>query len=822
MAHLTISEIARVLESGHNPQFSNATVSRLLLDSRQFSSADGVLFFALRGKNHDGHGYIHHLVQKGVKYFVVEEIPPQIEGVSFIKVEDSLAALQRLAHFIREKSTAKIVAITGSNGKTVVKEWLAQILQKQYSVCRSPKSYNSQIGVPLSIWELEPHHQVGIFEAGISEPCEMEKLEAMLSPEFGIFTNIGSAHEANFENRQQKINEKLKLFTDCKKLVYEEDGSERAKHIKSFAEKNSVELLSWSRYERPADINARIETFADGSKITVNQGGEEWGFTIPFADEASVQNAMHCLRMAVELGISKEILAETFSRLSPVEMRLQMKSGSSNNLIINDAYNSDLESLRVALHYLDHHAGKRERVLVLSDMLQTGLDEKQLSQEISEVINRFELHRVIAIGPQLSLHGLQIKAQLDLYSDTEEFLENRFRYHIKDSAILLKGARPFAFEKISQLLEEQSHETVLNIYMNRMVHNLNYFRAKLKPKTKLMAMVKAFSYGSGSYEVANLLQFHKVDYLGVAYADEGVALRKAGISLPILVLNAEPSAFHDLVNFRLEPEIYGFHQLKSFQEVVAREGLNEPFPIHLKLETGMHRLGFEESQLKDMLELLQQTNVLKVVSAFSHLAASDDAAERDFTLGQIQKFERMTEVLQHGLGYEFIRHISNSGGISNYPEAHFDMVRLGVGLYGIGSNENDRQHLQVASELLATVSQVKQVEAGESVGYGRSFVADYTMSIAVVSIGYADGFRRSLSNGVGEVSIRGKRYPVVGRVCMDMVMIDVTDSDVQEGDKVEVFGQTISVYELSQKMDTIPYEVLTGISHRVKRVYFME
>ncbi len=824
MAEKTIGEIAQIIEAQIHLYDEKACINRLLLDSRQYSSADGVLFFALRGNNHDGHQYISELLKKGIRNFVVNELPKKKGAkANYLVVPNTLAALQKLARSVRANSNARIIGITGSNGKTIVKEWLAQILQKQFAVCRSPKSYNSQVGVPLSVWELQPRHEVGVFEAGISRPGEMALLEEILKPEIGIFTNIGTAHDVNFKNHQQKIEEKLKLFVNSRKLVYQKDEGFLDEEIEAFAQEHNIELLSWSFVsEEAALFVSHSETDLDGTFFKGEFKGRVVEAYIPFIDDASKENALHCWRLALEFGMDDKVLQQAFSELQPVEMRLEMKSGSNGNLIINDVYNSDLESLRIALHYLENQGRNRKKVLILSDMFQSGLPLLQLNRKVEEMINRFELDQVIAIGEGLREAVLKLKAPQDFYHTTQDFLQNIFKYSFKDSAILLKGARSFKFEEISARLEAKSHETVLNIHFNRMEHNLNYFRSLLRPQTRIMAMVKAFSYGSGSYEVANLLEFHKVDYLGVAYADEGVELRKAGVSLPILVLNPEISSFEDLIAYKLEPEIYSLEQLRNLITVLKASGSSVLMPIHIKLETGMNRLGFMDDQIDDLTALLSESPQLKVVSAFSHLAASDEPSQRDFTQQQIQRFRKMTESLRENLGYSFLRHICNSSGISQFPEAHFDMVRLGIGLYGVASNPTDEKHLKVVSALSATISQIKHLKAGDSVSYGRTFIAEKPTSIAVVSIGYADGFRRSLSNGVGEVAIRAKRYPVVGRVCMDMVMIDITDGDVKVGDEVEIFGSTISIYELAQKMDTIPYEVLTGIGQRVKRVYFMD
>ncbi len=824
MAEKSIGEIARIVEAQSHLNDKGFEINRLLLDSRQFSSANGVLFFALRGKNHDGHQYLNELYKKGIRNFVVNQLPEKLDkDANYLVVPNSLAALQKLARSIRASSGAKIVAITGSNGKTIVKEWLAQILQKQFDVCRSPKSYNSQIGVPLSVWELAPNYQVGVFEAGISQPGEMQLLEEILKPEIGIFTNIGTAHDVNFKSHQQKIEEKLRLFANSKKLIYQKDEGLLHSEIEAFAHQHNVELLSWSVSDSSADLFV-YNTEIEGTQTTfkAKYQGKELQITIPFTDDASRENALHCWRLALELGVDNSMQVQAFAELQPIEMRLEMKSGSGGNLIINDSYNSDLESLRIALHYLENQGRNRKKILILSDMFQSGLPLEQLNRKVEEMINRFELSQVIAIGEGLMQSNLTLNAPLDLYPTTRDFLSHIYKYRFRDSAILLKGARSFRFEEISARLESKSHETVLNIYFDRMVHNLNYFRSLLQPKTRIMAMVKAFSYGSGSYEVANLLEFHKVDYLGVAYTDEGVELRKAGISLPILVLNPEVSSFVDLIEYRLEPEMFSLEQLKQFTEVVENSANLSEIPIHIKLETGMNRLGFIYDELEELSGLLKKSPRLKVVSAFSHLAVSDDPSQREFTLMQVDQFRQMTSQLEQLLGYSFLRHICNSSGISEFPEAHFDMVRLGIGLYGVGANSTDQRHLKVVSELSATVSQIKHLQAGDSVSYGRTFIADRPTTIAVVSIGYADGYRRSLSNGIGEVAIGGKRYPVVGRVCMDMIMVDVTNSPVKAGDEVEIFGPTISVYELAEKMETISYEVFTGIGQRVKRVYFME
>lgn len=818
MAELALDQIAKLLAAKQVQVRANQKISRLLIDSRQFVSADACLFFALRGQNHDGHHHLFELMEKGVVNFVVEEVPRDLQAkANFIQVENTRAALQQLGRAVRKNSKAKVLAITGSNGKTVVKEWLSQLVQYDLKQVRSPKSFNSQVGVPLSLWRMDEDHELAIIEAGISKPGEMGKLAEIIQPDWGIFTNIGSAHSENFALLEQKIDEKLLLFKEVQLLIYEKNNSFLAQKIEAFAAENGIELFSWGLGQAHADVNLTMEE----GEVRARWNNQTIKLDFPFADEGAVQNFGHSLSAALALGVAAEKIAKRAPKLQPVEMRLEMKRGIQGNLIINDAYNSDLESIRIALHFLEHHGKNRDKVLILSDVYQSGLPPKELYQKISKLINSSNLLKVIAIGERIGKYNQHFNCPTQYYPNTEAFLRDWPRHHFSHSAILLKGARKFHFEKISQRLEQKNHETVLHVNLHALIHNLNYYRAQLRPHTKIMAMVKAFGYGSGAFEVANALQFHGVNYLGVAYADEGVELRKAGISLPILVLNPELSAMPDMVKYTLEPEIYSFKRLREFAEHVTGCG-EKDFPIHLKLETGMNRLGFTEEELPQLIAELQSIQVLKVESVFSHLAASDEALHDDFTRKQIAQFEQMSGQLEAALPYTFWRHLANSAAISRFPEAHFNLVRLGISLYGAASNEEEQKHLRVVSELKATVSQVKDLKPGETVSYGRSFTAHEAMQIAIISLGYADGFRRSLSNGRGEVFIRGKRYPTVGRVCMDMCMVNVTGSEVQEGDAVEIFGENISVNELAQNMDTIPYEVFTGISQRVKRVYFME
>jgi alanine racemase len=798
-------------------------VTRLLYDSRQNSSVSGVLFFAIRGKHHDGHQYIGELIKKGVKAFVVEQVPSNISAdLSFYKVDNTVEALQNLALQIRIKSQADIISITGSNGKTVVKEWLSQILQAHFRLTKSPKSYNSQIGVPISLWNLKDNDQLGVFEAGISEPNEMGKLNRMLQAKWGIFTNIGSAHSENFINMEAKIDEKLQLFKDSEHLIFQSDSSLLANKIMSFGAKRDIHLHSWAWHGNAADFQFElVSKYPSAASLKLKWQKVKYVFSLPFGDESSLQNAAHIIVCSLLLGLSEEQINRGLEKLGAIEMRLEMKVGVQDSLLINDAYNSDLESLRLALHFLESHAGERKRVLILSDLLQTGLESKKLYKSVNEIISRCTLETIIFIGPGLNAIRFKLPYNCYYYSTTEAFLSNMHLHSFKEKAVLLKGARNFAFENIAERLEQQHHETVLEVYLNRVVHNLNYYRGKLKPNTQLMVMVKAFAYGSGAVEVARVLEFQGVGYLAVAYADEGVALRKAGISLPIMVLNTESSALKTMIEHQLEPEIYSLSRLKELIDLIEINPPDEKMLIHLKLETGMHRLGFDEGDLPSLIVELQKYPLLSVASVFSHLAAADDPLEEDFTFTQIEVFKRMSDTIAAALPYRFVRHLANTSGIERFPEAYFDMVRLGIGLYGVSNREEERKHLLLVSKLKACVSQVKTLAVGDSVGYGRRFKAEEPTRIAVVSIGYADGFSRSLSNGKGRVMIKGKLYPTVGSVCMDMLMINIFQDSIEEGDEVLIFGDEKSIYDFAEDMNTIPYEVLTSISQRVKRVYFM-
>ncbi|KAA9331513.1 bifunctional UDP-N-acetylmuramoyl-tripeptide:D-alanyl-D-alanine ligase/alanine racemase [Hymenobacter busanensis] len=812
------------------PTDAAATVQHLLLDSRRVGVPAGTVFFALRGPHHDGHQYIAELYQRGVRLFVVEvpvaNLAAAYSEAGFVQVNSALEALQQLAAQHRQGFGGPVWAITGSNGKTIVKEWLAQLLSPDELICRSPRSYNSQVGVPLSVWELRPQHTLGIFEAGISEPDEMARLAHIIQPTAGIFTNLGPAHDAGFASREQKAAEKMQLFAGVERLVYCRDHA--AVHAAAAALPASVQRLTWSRHAVPdAAVQVALEPSADPSQMLakVRYAGTEEVFTLPFADEPSVENVLHCLTVLLWRGLASAEIQRRLLRLHPVAMRLEMKQAIHDCYVLDDTYNNDLTGLDLALDALQRQPRRGRRTLILSDVLESGLAPEELYGRVAELAAQHGVQRLLAVGEAIGQHQAVLAAAVPevlFFADTEALLAWFHPDKFRQETILVKGARRFGFERVVAAFQQKIHGTVLEVNLDALVHNLNYYRARLQPGTRLMVMVKAFAYGSSSYEVANLLEFHRVDYLAVAYTDEGVQLRENGISLPIMVMNPSPDSFGLLRQYHLEPEIYSFARLREYLQAAAAG----PLPaVHLKLDTGMRRLGFDEADLDELLPLLRQhATRLRVASALTHLAGADEEQHNDFSRRQLSAFQRMAARLENELGYPIIKHALNSPGILRFPEAHFDMVRLGIGLYGVEAAGLDPTALRPVSNLRTTVSQIKQLPAGETVGYGRrGDAADYPRRIATLAIGYADGYDRRFSRGVGEVLIRGQRAPLVGNVCMDMCMVDVSGiADVQEGDTALVFGEGLGLTELAKRIGTIPYELLTSVSERVKRIFVSE
>jgi alanine racemase len=819
-----IHHIAAVIEAEFTPA-TDADITYLLIDSRKIVFPAQSLFFAISGPRRNGHQFIQEVYDRGVRNFVVDRsfATTGFPDANFLRVTDGLTALQQLAAWHRKQFPIPVIGITGSNGKTIVKEWLFQLLQPDHRIVRSPRSYNSQLGVPLSVWQMNKEHTLGIFEAGISTVDEMKRLEKIIQPTLGVFTNIGEAHNEGFTGNSEKAAEKAKLFANTQALVFCREA------IASWLDPADAlfgipGLFSWSRSE---EATLRIQTETKEQKhtvITALYAQQTVSFTIPFTDRVSVDNAITCICVLLQMGYDRSVINQRIQQLQAVDMRMQLKKGIHNCYLLNDSYSNDTASLELALDYLQQQAGDQRTCLVLSDILQSGQDEALLYTAIAAQLRARKINRLIGIGPSISKHaGVFEKAigETLFYPSTDSFLAQANSYQFRDEYILLKGARVFAFERISNWLEQKVHQTVMEINLSAMIHNLKVYQQQLRPSTGLMAMVKAFSYGSGSAEVARVLQFHKVDYLAVAYADEGVELRKAGISLPVMVMNADEAGFDALVSYDLEPEIYSFAVYRSFHQYLQQQGIQQ-FPVHIKFNTGMNRLGFEVADAVALGKLMKQEQTMAVRSVFSHLVASEAAEHDAFTAQQVVLFEQACSVLQEELGYGFIRHIANSAAIFRNPAHQFDMVRLGIGLYGVDSADTETV-LETVTTLRSTIAQIRMVKKGDSVGYNRKGIVQRDSRIATIRIGYADGFSRRLGNGKGQVFIDGRLAPVIGNVCMDMTMIDVTGMpDVKEGDGVEIFGPNLPVQQVAEWAGTIAYEILTGVSQRVKRVYLEE
>jgi alanine racemase len=839
------------------------TIEQLLLDSRRLIFPVTSLFFALRGPRRDGDRFIEELYRRGVRNFVVSEpirpiAAPEHAGIgpgpnaiataehagampdtniavasmpeaNIILVKDSLVALQQLAAWHRKQFSLPVIGITGSNGKTIVKEWLNQLLEDRYHIVRSPKSYNSQTGVALSVWQLQPVHGLAIFEAGISRRGEMSRLEPMIRPTIGIFTNIGEAHSEGFESRAEKAAEKLKLFAGAEVLIYNSDQPDLVKAIGQWGA--SVKQFSWG-----SDANANlhisnINKEAGWTTINARYAAVRYdepaslSFSLPFTDSASIENALHCAAVLLYLGLPADTIGTRLSELSPIAMRLELKSGINHCSIINDSYSADLSSLTIALDFLSQQQQHSRRTVILSDILESGRPDDQLYAEVARALEQKKVDRLIAIGGRIgasaSVFNEWFSGQSLFLSSVDEFRTGLHQLHFRDETILIKGARVFEFENIDRLLTEKIHQTIMEVNLGAMAQNLRAYRQLLQPNTRMMAMVKAFGYGSGSFEIANLLQFHGVDYLGVAYADEGVVLRRGGIRMPIMVMNTENSSFDSLVQYNLEPVIYSFTLLHSFDKWLKKEGLTA-FPVHIELETGMNRLGFPGDELDQLMKVLP-TAAFKVRSAFSHFAASEDAGQDSFSLAQWAAYQKAAGRLETTLNYSFLRHIANSAAIVRLPQLQMDMVRLGIGLYGIDSAGSNQLDLQEVSTLKTTIAQIRRLHEGDTIGYNRRGIATAGTVIATVRIGYADGYSRRLGNGAGKMWVNGRLAPTIGIISMDMTMIDITGiRDVHEGDEVIVFGKELSVKQLALWAQTIPYEILTSVSQRVKRVYFEE
>ena len=875
--HYSITEIAQICHATWMAQQEDAPEPEFLcLDSRRINDPEKTIFFALKSRHRNATQFISGLYQKGVRNFLIEDANFEAENLplaNVLLVEDAVNALQSLALHHRNKFPGlPVIGITGSNGKTVVKEWLNKLLHPIHSIVRSPKSYNSRIGVPLSVLNIHSYNTIGIFEAGISLPDEMANLESIIQPGLGILTNIGTAHEKGFENKTQKLREKLILFKNAGLLIFCANEEWLRQEVQTFQKQHAgLKLFQWGR-EEFCDLRiTRIEknmvgddrSYSVGKVVSgeANNGSGEakngsgdanmaedvvggdanngwqphtliegicraktYSISIPFTDDASIENVIQCFCVLICRNEANPEMLDRFKKLEPVAMRLELKPGINRCTILNDSYSNDLHSLGIALDFLRQQKNHPRKTVILSDNWQSGMDGEQLHHLIATLLQQHGIDTFIGIGPEMMKYKTafaDIKNRM-FFSKTNKFLQEIQLHHFKDESILIKGARKFEFEKISNILENKVHQTVLSINLNSLIYNLKKYQEQLEPSTKIMAMVKAFSYGTGSHEIASVLEYNEVDYLAVAYTDEGVDLRTAGITLPIMVMNIDETTFEAIVHHNLEPEIFSFHILRAFERFLKVNDIDK-YPVHLKIDTGMHRLGFEEKDITELCEFLKKNPFIRVKSMFSHLAASDEASQDDFTFLQYAIFQRCTKSIEKSVGYSFLKHIANTSAISRLPQLQMDMVRLGIGLYGIDSNPEMQAQLQNVSVLKTTISQIRQISAGETVGYGRRGQLLQDSTIATVRLGYADGYPRSLGNGKGKMLVAGKLAPVIGNVCMDMIMLDITGiENVKDGDDVIVFGENPSLPMLAAWAGTIPYEMMTGISQRVKRVYFEE
>ncbi|MEA5080672.1 MAG: bifunctional UDP-N-acetylmuramoyl-tripeptide:D-alanyl-D-alanine ligase/alanine racemase [Dysgonamonadaceae bacterium] len=819
----SISKIASILNVKNKP-VNEAVISVLLTDSRKLTNPAETLFFAMVTKSNDAHNFVSDLYLSGVRNFVVSKMRSEWQAyndANFLLVKDSLLALQKLASYHRSQFDIPVIGITGSNGKTIVKEWLYQLLEENYNIVRSPRSFNSQIGVPLSVWQLNESTEFGIFEAGISKPDEMERLEPVIQPTIGILTNIGEAHQENFSSLEQKYLEKMELFKNVNVCIYCQDNPLMQQCIDMMM--LSQRSFSWSLHDEDAPLYiSRIDKKDEFTEISYSFLKMDYSFKIGFTDNASIENAINCLSAMLLLHIYPDVIAQRMEKLEPVAMRLDVRQGKHNCIIINDTYNSDINSIQIALDFQNQrHTDKPlKKTVIISDILQSGIPPKTLYRQVADMLEHSNIDKLIGIGKDISASEnlFQISEKI-FFPTTENFLRSGIWHDFDNELILLKGARKFHFESINALIEQRVHETVMEVDLDALVHNFNFYKSKLRPGVKMVCMVKANAYGGGAIEIAKTLQYHRCDYLAVAVAEEGIALRSEGITLPIIILNPEVNGFEELFADDLEPEVYNFRILNAFIKEAERRGITN-YPVHIKIDTGMHRLGFSSDQIPQLLNVLTSQKGLMVKSVFSHLAASESWKFDEYTNKQISTLKSAAEEIENGLGYNVMKHILNSAGIERFPDAQWDMVRLGIGLYGVSAS--GLQGLKNVFTLKTTILQVKEIPQHETIGYGRNEELNHDARIATIRIGYADGLDRQFGNRKGYVLVNGHSAPIVGNVCMDLCMIDVTGIDAKEGDPVIVFGEGLSIIDLAQNIKTIPYEILTSVSPRVKRVYVKE
>ena len=821
MKNYNLKHIVEIV-SGQLIGDDHTAIEQIFFDSRLIVHPVNGIFFAFSGNQKNGHSFIADAYHKGIRNFVVTQPIQQYNNINQIIVDNPLKALQKWAKFHRKQFNLPVIGITGSNGKTIVKEWLNQLLWKDFNICRSPKSYNSQIGAALSVLELNAENTLGIFEAGISMPNEMQQLEEIIQTTIGVLTKIGEAHLENFESQEQLIQEKLKLFTNVDKLVYNIENEKLHQAILQNPKLADKVKITYG-YSDAALIKIKAITLKESTTaISILHNQESFTYSIPFTDDASIKNSLICLTTLIALDIDYKLYVNNFKELLPIEMRLEIKEAINNSIIINDSFNSDLNSLKIGLNVLNQQT-KERKSLVLTDILQSNLTDNELYQKVADLVNPYQFTEIVLIGENISKYKDLFQSYVRSYKTTDDFLNHFKTQNVYNEAILLKGARPFKLEKISEELETRSHDTVLEINLQNLIENIKTYRSLLKPSTKMMCMVKANSYGVGSFEVASVLENNGIDYLGVAIADEGKELRKAGISVPIIVMNPEQSSYSTVIDYQLEPEIYSFRVLDLFVKKLKEKQISKPYPIHIKLETGMNRLGFHEEEYDYLIKTLKQTPQVYVQSIFTHLATADMETEKEYVHYQFNRFDNGYKILSEGLNIKPIKHCLNSPGIVAYSDHQYDMVRLGIGMYGYSEyTDFMNKQLKPVVQFKTVISQISELHIGETVSYGRRFKAERPSRIATLPVGYADGIRRSLGYGKGKVAVNGILAPITGTVCMDMMMIDVTDINCKEGDEVIIFGTYPTLADITKDLDTIPYEVLTSIAQRVNRVYYKE
>ncbi len=794
-------------------------ITSVFIDSRQKTDLSNALFFAIKGVRNDGHQFIHELYKKGCRNFVVEE-KLTLKNANFIVVQNSLAALQEFATFHRKKFKYPVIAIAGSNGKTIVKEWLHELLWKDYYIVRSPKSYNSQVGVPLSVLQMEPSHQLAFIEAGISKPDEMKKLNKIIAPTVGIFTNIGQAHDEGFLDLTQKIHEKVLLFKNCETVLFCEDHQAIKKELSQLKAKK----ISWSKTNKKAHLwVSNIKSENNKTHLSGVFNGKNQEIIIPFTDLASIENSIHCWLFLLWMECPENDIKARMLELHPIEMRLQLKEGVNNCLLINDTYNSDIHSLRIALDFLSQmQNNKKKKIVILSEILQSGKTEKELNTEILSLLKQHKIDQFIGVGSKFKSSQFRFKKTDLLFKTTADLLQHLKAANLENAAVLIKGARLFEFEKILKKLEIHTHETRLEIDLKALEHNYNFYKSLLQPKTKMMVMLKAFSYGNGSHEIARMMEYNRVDYIGVAYTDEGIELRRFGIKTPIMIMNPESYQYDVLCEFQLEPVIYSKRILDEIHDYLANHP-KQTLNAHIELDTGMHRLGFGINEANLVVKTLKPLKRVKIKTIFSHLASSEMPKDDAFTKKQISEFKKAAKKINEGLKANALLHILNSSGIERFPEAHLDMVRLGIGLYGVSTNPTIQNKLRLIGKLKTSISQINKIKKGTTVGYSTQNKVNKNSVIATIPVGYADGINRKMGNGAVSFYINGMFAKTVGNICMDMCMLDITDiPDAQEGDEVIIFGEQNSPHNLAKGIETISYEIFTSISNRVKRVYFNE